>query len=664
MLIDGRLSTVVPLRNTVCPNEVSPLAFEFQAPADSGSRAVAFCLMPLDGAARARGNGTGTRTVFHAATMTVEPGPPPQARASLPRRMARLLKRGLAQVRPASGATATPGPDPAYGVGYLDRAFPDPMKAGFTYGGRLSLANTGTLAWAAHPPDGRRVDIVVHVNDEILAVLHLPDGDVAPGQAITLHFPFRAPDQAGSHRVRVALVHQGVATFADRGVAPWDFDVRVIGAPATASAALAEIARRHNPWSYNPLVNIAESRDGHPFPLFIARARGCRAWDAEGHEFIDYTMGWGSTILGHADDRIQAAIRDALDYGTVLPFPHPVEMDVSRMLIEEFPGNDMVAFGKNGSDVCTIASRLARVVTKKTVILSCGFHGWQDFGLDYFRFEDCGIPDRPDRCLYKFTYDDRAGFLDLYQRHRDNLAAVMIEPAGPLIDDAAGLGGPADAAFLQLLADSARQAGALLIFDEIITAFRYPGGSVQKATGVMPDLTCVGKALASGMPLSALVGPYRLFLEHFHKTHFCPTFKGEVLSLAAARAAIGIYRTEPVAEYIWSYGESLRRRIHEVCRDTGVAGRMTGPPFRMAFIFAEPDPGRRRLKKTLLMQELLKQRIITVSGMMLSSTAHTAAVQDRTVDAFGAALEVVAQADRRGDLHRHIELPLLYAPVL
>jgi glutamate-1-semialdehyde aminotransferase len=334
-------------------------------------------------------------------------------------------------------------------------------------------------------------------------------------------------------------------------------------------------------------------------------------------------------------------------------------MEVSRMLLDEFPSNDMLVFAKNGSDVCTLASRLARVVTRKRIILSCGFHGWQDFGLNYFRFEDCGIPYRDEPCLYKFRFNDLAAFLALYEQHKEDLAAVMIEPAGPLLDDESGLGGEPDLVFLQTIAAATHKVNALLIFDEIITSFRYRQGSVQKATGVTPDLTCLGKALASGMPLAALLGPYRIFREHFHKSHFNATFKSEVYSLAAARAAIQIYRTEPVAEHVWQYGEALRRGIHDVCREVGVAGECTGPPFRMAFVFREPNAERRQLKRTLLMQELLKQRIITVTGMMLPSYAHNGETLRRTVDAFGQALEVVAYADRRDDLHRHIELTLL-----
>lgn len=568
----------------------------------------------------------------------------------------RLLKQPGAPSAPPGPAA---GPLPAYGVDYLEHSIPDQLKAGVTYGVRLVLGNTGSLTWYAHPPDGHRVEVLVLVDGVLLAVLRLPQPEVAPGQQVTLHFPFRAHDVAGPHQVRVELLHQGVTGFADQGVAPWIIGVQAVSAPMTESVRLFELSRKHNPWYYNPLNGVPESRDGRPFPLFIARGKGCQVWDVEGNEFLDYTMGWGATILGHADDRIQDALRQALDSGAVLPFPHPVEMEVSRMLIEDFPSNDMVAFGKNGSDVCTIAARLARVVTGKKTILSCGFHGWQDFALDYFSFEDCGIPDRPERSLYKFNFNDRAGFLELYDRCKGDLAAVMIEPAGPWGGEDVGLGPEADAEFLQMLADAAHQVNALLIFDEIVTGFRYPGGSVQKATGVIPDLTCLGKALASGMPLSALLGPYRFFLEYFHKTHFSATFRGEIYSLAAARAAIQIYRSEPVAEHIWQYGEALRHGIHDLCRQIGIAGECTGPPFRMAFVFQEPDAERRQLKRTLLMQELLKERVITVTGMMLPSYAHNDHTLRQTIDAFGKALEVVAQADRRDELHRSVELTLL-----
>lgn len=663
---DDGTAAVVPLRNTVCPGELSPLVFEFRAPARPGGYTVRFRLAPL----QARGDGGDAEsTVFHSTKLVV--GPEPSAvsspRRGLPRRLAGSLLRfwggRRGERRPGKEAPRTLLPEeekpPACGVECVEHSIPRRLRCGVTYGARVTLKNTGTLTWRARPPDGCGVDLQVFVDDVPHLVLPLPDEETGPGRQATWHFPFRAPDAPGAHTVRAELAHRGGAAFSEGGVEPWRMEVEVEGAPASESMRLHELSRKHNPWYYNPMAGIARSRDGRPFPLFVSEAKGCRIRDVEGNEYLDYAMGWGAALLGHADERIADAVREMLGIGPVLPFPHPVEMEVSRMLVEDFPSNDMVVFGKNGSDVCTVAARLARLATGRRTILSCGFHGWQDFALDYFAFEDCGIPYGPERRLHKFVFNDREGFLRLYDRLKDDLAAVMIEPAGPLIDDEAGLGSEADPEFLGTLADAARRAGALLVFDEIVTGFRYPGGSVQKATGIVPDLTCLGKSLASGMPLAALLGPYRIFLPHFHKTHFCPTFKGELYSLAAAKAAMGIYRSEPVAEHVWRYGEALRRGIHELCEETGVEGRCTGPPFRMLFVFREPDAARRRLKRTLLVQELFKEGVVTVSGMMLPGYAHDAEALRRTLDAFAEAFRIVARADRRDDLHAFIEIPLL-----
>jgi glutamate-1-semialdehyde aminotransferase len=158
------------------------------------------------------------------------------------------------------------------------------------------------------------------------------------------------------------------------------------------------------------------------------------------------------------------------------------------------------------------------------------------------------------------------------------------------------------------------------------------------------------------MPLSALLMPYRIALEHFQHTHFCPTFRHEIYSLAAARAAVQIYRQEPVAETIWEYGEALRRGVHEACEALGVSGRLTGPPFRMQFVFHDADASRRRLKRSLLVQELFKQRIITFHCMLLSSTAHDGRALADTISGFGRALEVVRDAERHDRLDRALEL--------
>jgi len=238
------------------------------------------------------------------------------------------------------------------------------------------------------------------------------------------------------------------------------------------------------------------------------------------------------------------------------------------------------------------------------------------------------------------------------------LAAVMLEPSGP----AEGIQGPvqdADRDFLAALAEMTRKAGALLIFDEILTGYRYPSGSVQKATGIVPDLACFGKALANGMPLSALVGRADIFQRAAERIHYGPTFKGELYSFAAARAAIWIYRNEPVAQTVWDYGTRLRDGINDLCRRLGIAANCLGPPFRMALHFDEPNPERLGLKRTLYIQELLKSGIITYNGVMLPSYAHDDRVFDRTLTGIEKALETVSAAAQQGDFHAYIEIPLL-----
>ena len=626
LTLDGQTLEETPLRNTVHPGQRSPIALELRAPARPGRYRLDLSLVTP----RAAGAET---------TM--------------------LLSRTIAVAAATPAAPPSLAPSvrvPRYGVAWVDHSIPSRMPAGVTMGVHLTIENTGTVAW---PGEGQpnAVDVRLVIDGSVATQSRFRQSAIHPGGTGTVHAVLRAPD-AGPHRVVVEM-WQGAEAFLHDGVEPLQVRLQVDAAAVTETARLSEIARRRNPWYYNPTAGIGASRDGRTYPLFVARAAGCRLWDTDGREYIDYAMGWGSTLLGHAHPRVQDAIRDVLDTGAVPAMPHPIEMEVTERLCEEWPSAEMVLFGKNGSDVCTVAARLARLTTGKQVILSCGFHGWQDFALDYFTFRDSGIPDRPSRTLHKFRFNDAQGFLELYDRCRDDLAAIMIEPGGPLISQDEGLGAEPDPAFLPLLEDAARRAGALLIFDEIITGFRYRQGSVQKATGIIPDLTCLGKALASGMPLAALVGRERIFLDAFHRTHYCPTFKAEVYSLAAARAAIDIYRTEPVVDHVWRYGEALREAVHAEAAAAGIEGVCTGAPFKMVFVFREPDPYVRRLKRTVLMQELLKEGIVTVTGMMLPSYAHGPAELAMTRQAFSRAFGIVADATRRGTLAQTAEIPLL-----
>jgi glutamate-1-semialdehyde 2,1-aminomutase len=502
------------------------------------------------------------------------------------------------------------------------------------------------------------VRLAVYLDGAHVQGVDLPRAEVDPGARATLCCTFRAPIAPGRHELQVRLTTRGGATLEDQGAVPLCVPFETVPQPPALSTQLMDQAQATNHWHFRPSSGVFRSAEGPPYPLFARSAKGCRITDLEGREYIDYIMGFSCALLGYANERVQRAVRDALDSAGVISLPHTLEMDVTRMLCDMIPCAEMVIFGKNGSDVCTAAARLARAATGRSKILVCGYHGWQDWYIETRGFSATGVPDRSEPLVLPFPFNDLNGFLKVLRAHAGEVAAVMLEPSGPVEDD--GLNGPlqdVDADFLAAVAAATRRAGALLIFDEIITGFRYPGGSVQKATGVIPDLACFGKALSAGMPLSALVGRRQIMDTFMHRVYYGPTFQSEVYSLAAAREALAIYREVDVPGHIWDYGNRLKAGINRLCHDLGVRAEVIGPPFRMVLAFREPDAHHVTLMRTLVQQELLKRGVLTYMGFMLPSYAHDDRVLDETLDAFAHALGLLAQAERKGSFASYLEVP-------
>lgn len=553
-----------------------------------------------------------------------------------------------------------PGVRPArpHRAAYSAVNLPPALAAGTMWSLRVTVENRSGATWLRNPPDGRRIDLTVWIGGHLVATQPLPQDAVPPGARVVFRLPMQVPAAPGDCEVVLDMIEQNVARFSDAGAPPHRHTVRVTAQPATAGEVLQEKALRLCPWNYRPSGGVQAGADGARYPLFVDRAVGCRFWDTEDREYLDYVMGWGSALLGYAEPRVQESVRQALACGSVMPLPHALEVEVSEMLVQDIPGAERVVFGKNGSDACTVAVRVARVLTGRRTVLYCGYHGWQDWWVEQAGFASTGVPEHDRPLLHRFRFNDTADFERLFALHRDDLAAVMLEPSGPA-EGPQGAPQDADPAFLRLLADRARRAGALLVFDEIMTGFRYPGGSVQHATGVVPDLTCLGKALGAGMPLSALVGRAAVMESAMHRTHYGPTFKGEIYSLAAARTALRIYREEPVAAHVWSHGQRLARGIDRLAAEIGVGASCAGPPFRATVVFADADPARVRLERTLFFQELLKRGVMTYNGFMLPSYAHDDAVLELTLDRIGQAFEAVRAAERAGRLDDAIDIPYL-----
>jgi glutamate-1-semialdehyde aminotransferase len=384
--------------------------------------------------------------------------------------------------------------------------------------------------------------------------------------------------------------------------------------------------------------------EGSAYPQLGVSGHGCEVVDGEGRTFIDWTCAWGPVMLGYRHPAVEEAIRQQLSAGPMLPLMHPIEEEVAEMLVEMVPSAEMVAFGKNGSDVLNAAIRVARAMTGREMILQHGFHGFHDWYACMHGAQ--GVLPVLREFVAPFPYNDLAALGQLFDEHDGNVAAVVMEPTNSVLPEPG---------YLEGIRELTRRYGALLIFDEMVTGFRLANGGAQELFGVTPDLTCLGKAMANGMPLAAIVGT-RECMQHVPSVGFGMTFRGETLSLAAARAVLRTLRNEPVTEHLARVGSQVRQRFAELAAEAGVRCDLMGADARMGFAFHDHGPLPREGFLQTFILECAAHGVLT-NGMLLPSYAHDDEAVERTLEAFEQALKPLARLITESDdaLHRAMQ---------
>lgn len=463
------------------------------------------------------------------------------------------------------------------------------------------------------------------------------------GRERVLAFRWRSPPRTGQTCLQLKLIN------GRNGEVPLlRTELNITKQMTSRSVRLMESAYRRNPWFYLPSGGIHWSSSGAHYPLFVQEAKGARFHDAEARAYLDYTCGWGACFLGHAEPRVAQAVSDSLRRRALSGLPQDIEIELTERLCSLFPGAEMALFGKNGSDVTTAAVRMARHFSGRSLILYGGYHGWHDWnGPD----ETQAVP---------FAPGNIQDIAELFARYRGQVAAVILEPAAWV----GGVEGPvpdADPDFLHGVCKLCRREGALLIFDEIFTGFRYRKGSVQRAFGIRPDLTCLGKALGAGFPISALLGTRRIFSAVMNKIRYHPTYKGEPHAFAAALQAIRIHETEKPYLEVWNFGSKLMSGVDALCRQHNIAARMEGLPVRMVLRFAHtPDDALRgALVRTFLQQQLLQRGLVSFRGFLMPTAAHSQEDLTETLCIFDESLKALRQSELADTLVRQLELPLI-----
>jgi glutamate-1-semialdehyde 2,1-aminomutase len=389
----------------------------------------------------------------------------------------------------------------------------------------------------------------------------------------------------------------------------------------------------------------AKGDDQYPemAPGFLERGKGCRVWDLDGNEFIEYGMGLRSVTLGHAYEPVVEAAHKQMQMGINFNRPSSIEVECAEILVDMIDGAEMAKFAKNGSDVTTAAVKLARAYTGRDLVVVCEdhpFYSVDDWFIGTTDMSD-GIPQVIKDLTLKFHYNDLESLEALFDKYPGQIACVFMEVER--------LDAPKEN-FLQDVKKQCHAHGALLIFDEIITGFRWSLGGAQKVHNIIPDLSTFGKAMGNGFAISALVGKREIMelggLRHDREKVFLlsTTFGAETHALAAAMATMKIYQKEPVIEHLHRQGERLIKGIDQSVQEYHLEGYFgtIGRACNLLFYTRDKNKQPSQPMRTLFLQEIIKRGIIAPS--LVVSYSHTDEDIDRTLEVFNEALFVYRKA--------------------
>jgi len=327
-----------------------------------------------------------------------------------------------------------------------------------------------------------------------------------------------------------------------------------------------------------------------PYPLFISEGRGSRIRDVDGNEYIDYLLGLGPMILGHRHPVITAAVVEAIEeYGTCFGLPYELEIEAAEKVVAAVPGIEQVRFTNSGSEAVGTAVRLARATTGRRVIVRFEghYHGWQDtvYWSNHVDPGLAGPADRPrpvamgpgvpselEDTLVVLTWNDPESFVRLMAQRGHEIAAVITEAA--VLNTGCILPEPG---YLELLRSETTKYGAMLIFDEVITGFRFARGGAQEWFGITPDLTTLAKGLGGGFPVAAVGGSaeaMRLVADGTYS--HSGTYNANVVQCAAVSATMDVLAEPGLYERQRALGDRLAQNLSSMARENGLEAYVEG----------------------------------------------------------------------------------------
>lgn len=341
-----------------------------------------------------------------------------------------------------------------------------------------------------------------------------------------------------------------------------------------------------------------DGRNFDPYPLYVKRALGPVKWDVDNNKYVDYFGGHGALILGHNHPQVMEAVHAALDSGTHFGACHEREVTWAELITQMVPSAERVRFTSSGTEATLMALRLARAYTgrEKIVRFRGHFHGWNDHMTSGYSNHFDGTPTSGvvhglSDSVILADPNDVEGITRIFNDHKD-IAALILEPTGASFGKM-----PILPSFLQLLRDLCTQAGTILIFDEVVTGFRVSNGGMQKACGIIPDMTTMAKIVAGGMPGGAVGGKKEILdwldfqvsqAKGMEKIYHPGTFNANPVTAAAGITTLEILRDTDANDRANRFGSDLRTKMNEVLEEEKVKWAVYGS-YSGLHIFLNPD---------------------------------------------------------------------------
>jgi len=397
------------------------------------------------------------------------------------------------------------------------------------------------------------------------------------------------------------------------------------------------------------------------WPAYYSKAKGCQIWDLDNNQYTDMSyMGIGSCILGYADDTVNSAVKEAVDNGNMTTLNAPEEVELAELLCDLHPWADEVRYARSGGESMAVAVRIARAKTGKDVVLFCGYHGWHDWYLAANLADDealdghlipglspRGVPRGLKGTSFPFKYNDVDGFLALYEEHKDNIAAIVMEPLRNVHPDQD---------FIDAIHEKTQESDVVLIVDEITAGWRLNLGGAHLILGIQPDIAVFGKAISNGFPMGVIIGKKEV-MDAAQDTFISSTYWTDRIGFVSSLATIHALQKSSVIEHLNDMGKKIQEGWSKAANKHGLDIHVDGIYPLGHFGFDHEDS---LVLKTLFTKLMLEKSF-------LATTAYYASYAQKEEDinnylqAVDEVFKVLAGYISEGNVNLQLETPVCHS---